>query len=337
MRMATTWTATGWRSVWRLWTRSSPLGGLSLLILAGSALSARADAQSGSQAPSASTVSPRKAPKPGASFPNSESYYPPEAKRAGQEGAAVIHFCVDTNGKLTEPPVISRSSGNDALDKGALGLANAGSGYYLPGMEDGKPIPSCGQFKIQFELRDSSNPLTENPNIPTISARMIKLGSEYGRRTADLGKGFAQPAADGAHSVGELRQYARNVESSMDNSVALFADFLDDLDYLGQDPSIPDAERATFREIWPDARAGLASKFREVLGATRDVVRAMDEMADYISFSVQRRPTSDGAAKPLIPVDDPQFNAIRERAQGALRKLQGYLGSASKEAPAGAE
>jgi len=91
--------------------------------------------------------------RPGKGFPNTEDYYPPAAKRLGEEGTSVVRACVGPNGKLTEDPTISKTSGNTRLDEGALKLAKAGSGRYSPGTEDGHPTTSCIQFMVKFQLR----------------------------------------------------------------------------------------------------------------------------------------------------------------------------------------
>ena len=92
--------------------------------------------------------------KPGRGFPNTEDYYPPAAKRLGEEGTVTVHVCVGPNGKITEEPAVSKTSGNARLDDGALKLAKAGSGHYQPGTEDGQPATTCTQFNIKFELRN---------------------------------------------------------------------------------------------------------------------------------------------------------------------------------------
>ncbi len=96
----------------------------------------------------------RVAAKPGRGFPNTEDYYPPAAKRLGEEGTVTVHVCVAPNGKITEEPTLSKTSGNARLDDGALKLAKAGSGHYQPGTEDGQPATTCTQFNIKFELRN---------------------------------------------------------------------------------------------------------------------------------------------------------------------------------------
>ncbi len=92
--------------------------------------------------------------RPGKNFPATEDYYPPAAKRLGEEGSVTVHVCVDGKGKLTEEPTVQQTSGNARLDEGAVKLAKAGSGHYQPGTEDGTPVTSCNGFRIKFELRN---------------------------------------------------------------------------------------------------------------------------------------------------------------------------------------
>ena len=282
--------------------------------------------------PSAATSKP---PRPAPDFPALESYYPAEAKRAGEEGAAIIHFCVDPNGRLTEPATVATSSGNYALDSAAITLANAG--HYVPGSENGVAIKSCSLFKIKFELRE--NPLLlADRRIPTITTRIAKLSEEYGHRMTDVSKrvevGDPPLLVPGSpESARVIRQYARSLDSMLDETTGMFADFLDDVEYLGRSPEIPEAERTVFLQIWPDQRAGMAAQFRQMINAARDVVRSMDEMADYVTFSSSRRANADAAAESQAPAEDAQFNAIRERALHALKRMQASIGTLSKDAP----
>lgn len=85
-------------------------------------------------------------------FPNTEDYYPPSAKRLGQEGSPVVRVCVGPDGRLTEAPSIAQSSGTAALDEGAVKVAKAGR--YIAGSEDGKPVAECLSFKVTFQLKD---------------------------------------------------------------------------------------------------------------------------------------------------------------------------------------
>src|SRR6187402_2374942 len=97
-----------------------------------------------------------RAPRPAADFPSLDSYYPPAAWRAGQQGTAIMRVCVDAHGNLTEPPVVAETSGNMDLDTGAVNLANAGNEHYEPATQDGVPVQGCGKFKIAFKMRGSA-------------------------------------------------------------------------------------------------------------------------------------------------------------------------------------
>ena len=78
-----------------------------------------------------------------------------------------------------------------------------------------------------------------------------------------------------------IRGYARGLDTVLDQTVGLMADLLDDIEYLGKNPDIPERERIVFVAVWADQRAGMARNLRLVIGDSRDVVRSMDEMADY--------------------------------------------------------
>jgi outer membrane biosynthesis protein TonB len=86
------------------------------------------------------TASPTAAPHPGTDFPSSESFYPYSARLWAQEGATVVHYCVDANGRLSGEPTVERTSGDGDLDGAALALAKAGDGHYVPAHEAGKAI-----------------------------------------------------------------------------------------------------------------------------------------------------------------------------------------------------
>jgi len=64
-----------------------------------------------------------------------------------------VHVCVGPDGKLTEEPTVVKSPGSARLDGGALKLAKAGSGRYIPATEDGKPITKCINYNVKFQLR----------------------------------------------------------------------------------------------------------------------------------------------------------------------------------------
>ncbi|MDB6014602.1 MAG: Gram-negative bacterial TonB protein C-terminal [Gammaproteobacteria bacterium] len=270
-----------------------------------------------------------RSPRPGPNFPTLESYYPLEARRAGQEGAVVVRSCVDTEGRLTALPSIVTTSGNDVLDAAALRLANAGSGLYLPGTVKGVPTAACVVFKVKFELHDSvAPPFSVDSQLPIISARVRSLSSEYRSRMSNVEKVLEAPNTlmldpQDPATVRAIRGYARGLDTVLDQTVGLMADLLDDIEYLGKNPDIPEHERTVFVAVWPDQRAGMARNLRLVIGDSRDVVRSMDEMADYLSFSAPRRRNPDAAAGATpTPAEDPQIEQIRQRASKAIRNLQ---------------
>jgi len=89
---------------------------------------------------------------PGKAFPNSDDFYPPDAIRNGVTGVATVRACVDDRGRLTAAPTLAQTSGSASLDGSALKLAEAGSGRYRATTEDGRPVPSCYDFRIRFGL-----------------------------------------------------------------------------------------------------------------------------------------------------------------------------------------
>jgi periplasmic protein TonB len=89
----------------------------------------------------------------GKGFPNSEDFYPEASKRLEEQGVVTVHVCVGPDGKLTEEPTVAKSSGSNRLDGGGLKLAKAASGRYIPGTEEGKPVPKCINFNVKFQLR----------------------------------------------------------------------------------------------------------------------------------------------------------------------------------------
>jgi TonB family protein len=272
----------------------------------------------------------RKPPRPGAGFPNSELYYPADAKRDGVQGAAVIHFCVDRVGNLTEPPTIDSSSGSDQLDAAAVNVATAGSGHYTPALEKGVAVAGCGRFRVAFELSVDTIPTLSDARYPTVSARLRELEAEYTRRMKDLVGKFQPPSQPpdlvpgNPDSVRVIREYARTLDANLDDSVAMTAGFFEDVDYLARSPDIPESERKAFVAAWPEQRAALALRFRQMIGAARDIVRLMDELADYVGFGAPPRPDGAvaGVAGSQAPTQDPQLRAILERARLAMDHLR---------------
>jgi TonB family protein len=91
---------------------------------------------------------------PGKAFPNTDDYYPFDARRRGEKGIATVRTCVDEKGRLTAAPTLAKTSGSASLDEGALKLAKAGSGRYRATTEDGRPVSSCYEYLIRFEFKE---------------------------------------------------------------------------------------------------------------------------------------------------------------------------------------
>jgi TonB family protein len=62
-----------------------------------------------------------------------------------------VRVCADEAGKLTQDPVITRSSGDPGLDEAALRIARSGAPYYRPA--GATSITGCAQLAIQFETK----------------------------------------------------------------------------------------------------------------------------------------------------------------------------------------
>jgi periplasmic protein TonB len=89
----------------------------------------------------------------GRGFPNSEDFYPDASRRLEEQGVVTVHACVGADGRLSEEPTVMRSSGSARLDAGAIRLAKAGSGKYVPATEDGRAVSGCINYNVKFQLR----------------------------------------------------------------------------------------------------------------------------------------------------------------------------------------
>lgn len=81
-------------------------------------------------------------------LPDSEDYYPPERRRLGIEGAALVRVCVDARGTRSGEPLIEESSQDAQLDAAALNVAR--HGRYSRAEQDGVAVPNCYRFHIVF-------------------------------------------------------------------------------------------------------------------------------------------------------------------------------------------
>jgi TonB family protein len=64
-------------------------------------------------------------------------------------GAAEVRVCADESGRLTQEPVVTRSSGDSGLDEAALRIARSGAPYYRP--PGATAITGCARLAIKFE------------------------------------------------------------------------------------------------------------------------------------------------------------------------------------------
>jgi len=83
-------------------------------------------------------------------LPNTDDFYPAQARRGNIEGATNIQVCVDEQGRRVGDPKILQSSGNEFLDKGALEVGRHGK--YARSTRGGAPISNCYGFRIIFNL-----------------------------------------------------------------------------------------------------------------------------------------------------------------------------------------
>jgi periplasmic protein TonB len=78
--------------------------------------------------------------------------YPESARKAGIEGTAVVEVTISTDGTVLGCS-LATSSGNDLLDKAAVGAAQ--TSRFAPGTKDGKPVVMKVKVPFRFKLGDS--------------------------------------------------------------------------------------------------------------------------------------------------------------------------------------
>jgi TonB family protein len=66
-------------------------------------------------------------------------------------GTSEVHVCADSSGKLTQEPVITRSSGSATLDAAAVKIARSGAASYHPA--DAPALSGCALLQVTFEGR----------------------------------------------------------------------------------------------------------------------------------------------------------------------------------------
>lgn len=90
--------------------------------------------------------------KPGAQ-PQSDDYYPPTSKRLEEQGNTIVKLCVGENGRLAREPSVEAASKFPRLDEAAVRYAKALR--LQAGTENGKPVTSCFNLRVKFELKNN--------------------------------------------------------------------------------------------------------------------------------------------------------------------------------------
>ena len=81
----------------------------------------------------------------------SDDFYPPQALRMGEEGAAIVRTCVDAGGRLSGVPTVVRSSRVSVLDAAAVKWASEAL-RFQPATRAGAAIAACKEFRVSFTL-----------------------------------------------------------------------------------------------------------------------------------------------------------------------------------------
>lgn len=251
------------------------------------------------------TASPTAAPHPGTDFPSSESFYPYSARLWAQEGATVVHYCVDANGRLSGAPTVERTSGDDDLDGAALALAKAGDGHYVPAHEAGKAIAACANLKVNFALSD-------DPSFPTLSRRAKQLTNQSRSEAQSLTRELqlAQRPPDlstfvpgDPQQLMQLRNFVASVAPLVKKYDAFLADFVAKMDEIGRADDVSEAERTAFSKSWQEKRAHV-EQLRAAVLDMRSMLGTVNDLADYVQ----------NAQPPLWSVSGPNNPNVEQRA-----------------------
>jgi protein TonB len=81
--------------------------------------------------------------------PDVQDYYPEVSRRNGEEGRAIVKVCVSAAGKIDSVEAAA-STGHPLLDEAALKVAKAFR--FKPATSEGKPVASCANLPVKFEL-----------------------------------------------------------------------------------------------------------------------------------------------------------------------------------------
>lgn len=94
----------------------------------------------------------REPPRQDPRHPITQPDYPATSRRLGEEGAVVLKFLVEADGRLKDDSItVEQSSGHDRLDKAAIAEARR-HWRFLPATENGKAVAAWHQFRVVFQL-----------------------------------------------------------------------------------------------------------------------------------------------------------------------------------------
>jgi protein TonB len=211
------------------------------------------------------------------------------------------------------------------LDKGALELAKAGSGHYVPGNEAGQAVAGCSRFKIAFILKD-------DPRYPTLSRRGRQLGSQSRARAESLQQQarLVRDPPDLTHfvpgdpqSLEQLRQFIARASPVVRDYEAFLVEFIGKTDELGRSSDVSETERNAFSQFWQKERAYL-SEVRAALLDGRALLGTLTELADYVENT---QPAVPGAAGPnkFTAAQRAEMDDLLDRARAEDGLLQRRL------------
>jgi TonB family protein len=278
-------------------------------------------------APQTQTVAARPAPD----FPHAESFYPFVARLWAEEGAPVVHFCVDATGRLSAEPTVKRSSGADHLDAAALELAKAGDGHYVPAHEAGKAIAGCANFKVNFILAD-------DPSFPTLSRRAKQLTHQLRPDYQSLQRDFdlaARPpnldtfVSGDPQQLAQLRNFVANAAPLVEKFQAFLVEYIRSMDGLGRADDVSAAERTAFSNFWQKNRAPL-EQTRVAMLDTRALLGTIKELDGYLESTRPPLWSETGPNKPNL-TQRGEIDQLIARARTDYAELQAALALAKPD------
>ena len=261
-------------------------------------------------------------PRLGPDFPNGNPFYPAAEAHWGVEGAVVVHFCVDTSGRLSEPLSVQQSSGRDSLDAAALEYMKAGDGHFLPAYDHGRATPGCAPFTIHFEL-------TPDPRFPTLSRRHNQLFTQLQPGCASVLKQARAVHMQGMrgfdprnpeHVMTRLRPAVSGWSPLVKQMQVLLSEYVTQADELGRANDVAEGERTAYNQFWEPKRVQM-QRAREALSHLQDLLNTFKELEDYVESANPPLTGESGAVAPT-PRQREQMAGIFQRARSMFEKVK---------------